>query len=108
ASIRLRIPKHTPLLLAGQEAEARLVENRPLGVTVSTPIAARLRPGGPMTVIVEGAGEQILALEFPPAAERQSNTARLLWRGPGRGMGDGSRWLGPIAADLDGDGGDEV
>ena len=23
-------------------------------------------------------------------------------------MGDGSRWLGPLAADLDGDGGDEV
>src|SRR5206468_9023850 len=76
-----------------------------LGVTVSTPIAARLRPNGPMTIVVEGAAQQIVALQPPVAG---TNTPRVLWRRPGRGMGDGSRWVGPLAADLDGDGGNEV
>src|SRR2546428_3123717 len=66
ASLRLRVPQDTELSLVGQGAEARVVENRPLGVTVSTPIAARLRPDGPMMVVVEGAAEQIVALQ-PPA-----------------------------------------
>src|SRR5439155_2000959 len=111
ASLRLRVPQDTELSLVGQGAEARVVENRPLGVTVSTPIAARLRPNGPMTVVVEGAAEQIVALEAPPPGAPHSGqvgTPRLVWRRPGRGMGDGSRWLGPLAADLDGDGGNEV
>ncbi|PYL01692.1 MAG: hypothetical protein DME19_00815 [Verrucomicrobia bacterium] len=111
ASLRLRVPQGTELSVVGDGAEARVVENRPLGVTVSTPIAARLRPGGPMTVVVEGAAEQIVALQPPapgvtPGAPR--GTPRVVWRRPGRGMGDGSRWLGPLAADLDGDGGNEV
>ena len=111
ASLRLRVPRDTELALASEGAEARVVENLPLGVTVSTPIAARLRPKGPMTVVVEGAAEQIVALQ-PPAPSipkgAESGTPRLLWRRPGRGMGDGSRWLGPLAADLEGDGGNEV
>src|SRR3989440_5614467 len=109
--LRLRVPQDTELSLVGQGAEARVVENRPLGVTVSTPIAARLRPDGPMTVVVEGAGEQIVALQPPVPGVPQGapgGTPRVMWRRPGRGMGDGSRWLGPLAADLDGDGGDEV
>ena len=62
--------------------EGWVVENRPLGVAVSTPIAAHLRPkGGPMTVVVEGAAEQIIALE-PPAPG--TSNPRLLWRRPGR------------------------
>ena len=111
ASVRLRVPQDTELSLLGEGAEARLVEERPLGVQVSTPIAARLRPKGPMTVVVEGAAEQIVALQAPaPGIPQgvQGRTPRLLWRRPGRGMGDGSRWLGPLAADLDGDGGNEV
>src|SRR5437762_3447424 len=111
ASLRLRVPQDTELSLVGQGAEARVVENGPLGVTLSTPIAARLRPNGPMAVVLEGAAEQIVALQAPvpgtPQAER-AGIPRLLWRRPGRGMGDGSRWLGPLAADLDGDGGNEV
>jgi outer membrane protein assembly factor BamB len=111
ASLRLRVAQDTELSLVGVGAEARVVENRPLGVTLSTPIAARLRPNGPMTVLVEGAAEQIVALQ-PPAPGilqgAQGGAPRVVWRRPGRGMGDGSRWLGPLAADLDGDGGNEV
>ena len=111
ASLRVRVPADMELSLVAQGAEVRVVENGPLGVTVSTPIAARLRPKGPMTVVAEGAAEQIVALE-PPAPglpqEAPGGTPRVVWRRPGRGMGDGSRWLGPLAADLDGDGGAEV
>src|SRR5439155_26330737 len=101
-SLRLQMPQDAKLSLVGHGAEARVVENRPLGVTVSTPIAARLRPKGPMTVVVEGAAQQIVALE-PPASG--TNSPRALWRRPGRGVGDGSRWLGPLAAGLEGEGG---
>jgi outer membrane protein assembly factor BamB len=105
ASLRLRVPSEVRLSLACRQAEVRVLESQPLGVTVSTPIAARLRPQGPMTVVVEGGAGHICALE-PPAAG--ADTPRALWRRPGRGMGDGSRWLGPLAADLDGDGGSEI
>ena len=108
-SLRLQLPLDTQLSLVGQGVEARVVQDHPLGVTVSTPIAARLRPNGAMTVIVEGAAQQIVALE-PPASgpALRDGTPRVVWRRPGRGMGDGSRWLGPLAADLKGDGGNEV
>ena len=109
ASLRLRVSQDTELSIVGKGAEVRVVENRPLGVTVSTPIAARLLPNGPMTVVVEGAADQIVALQAPaPGQGAPGRTPRLAWRRPGRGMGDGSRWIGPSAADLDGDGGDEV
>src|SRR5205085_6538811 len=62
-SLSLRVPQDMELSLVGSGAEARVVENRPLGVTVSTPIAARLHPNGPMKVVVEGAAEQIVALQ---------------------------------------------
>ena len=58
-----------------------------------------------MTAVAEGATQELFALESPrPGA----NAPQLLWHRPGRGMGDGSRWLGPVAADLDGDGGNEI
>ncbi len=105
ALVRLRVPRDNKLSLASQGAEARVVESRPLGVTVSIPIAARLGPNGPMTVIAEGAAQQILALQ---SSGPGTNAPKLLWSRPGRGMSDGARWLGPLAADLDGDGGNEV
>jgi hypothetical protein len=106
ALIRLRVAgQMTKLSLTARNAQTRVVESRPLGVTVSTPIVARLRPKGPMTVVVEGAAQQIVALQSPG---RGAASPKVLWRRPGRGMGDGSRWLGPLAADLDGDGGKEI
>lgn len=103
--LRLKLPSETVLAPVCQGAEARLVERSPLGVTVSTPIAARLSPNGPMAVVVQGAAQTMVALQAP---ERGRSSPRVLWRRPGRGMGDGSRWLGPVAADLVGDGGKEV
>jgi hypothetical protein len=105
ASLRLRLPPDTVLSVVCQNAEARLLENRPLGVTVSTPIVARLRPNGPMAVVVEGAAQTNVALQPPKPGQ---NAPQVLWRRPGRGMADGSRWLGPLAADLEGDGGKAV
>ena len=58
-----------------------------------------------MAVVVEGAAQQIFALQAP---KQTTNSPQLLWSQPGRGMGDGSRWLGPMAADLVGDGGHEI
>src|SRR5439155_11464165 len=49
--------------------------------------------------------QQIVALQAPVPG---TNEPRVLWRRTGRGMGDGSRWLGPLAADLEGDGGNDV
>jgi len=105
ALLRLRLPADTAFSPVCQGAQARLVERSPLGVTVSTPIAARLTPNGPMTVLVEGAAQTIFALQAPQPGEK---SPQILWRRPGRGMADGGRLLGPLAADLEGDGGHEV
>jgi len=104
ALLRLRAPANTVASLTSTNAEVCLVENRSLGVAVAPPIAARLRPGGPMTVMAEGAAQQIFAIQATP----RTNSLHLAWRRPGRGMSDGSRPLGLLAADLEGDGGNEV
>jgi hypothetical protein len=110
AAFRVRLPRDARLALRAERAELRVVENRPLGITPSTPIAARLRPQEQVSVIVEGAAEQIFALQAPADLNSRGRRAepRLLWSRPGRGMGDGSRWLGPLAVELDGRAGDEV
>jgi len=105
ALLRLRVARDTPLALEATSAQPRVIESHPLGVTVSTPIAARLRSKEPMTVVVEGAAQQIFALQPP---KRGTTAPKLLWHRPGRGMGDGSRWLGPLAAELDGKRGKEI
>jgi len=107
ASVRVKVAADTVVSLDARNAEVQVTESRPLGVTVSTPIAARLRPGGLPVVVVEGAAQEIFALQHNHSLSR-SNAPQLLWRRPGRGMSDGSRWLGPLAADLDGDDGKEV
>ncbi|MBM3879541.1 MAG: hypothetical protein FJ387_07440 [Verrucomicrobia bacterium] len=105
ASLRVRAPRGRAPLLSCDDAQVRVLEEQPLGVAVSTPIVARLKPGGPMTVVAEGAAEHIWAVQPP---DHRTNPPAILWGRPGRGMGDGSRWLGPVAADLDGDGGCEI
>jgi len=104
ASVRVRAPRATQLLLDCQNAEAHVTETHSLGVTVSTPLIAQLHANERPAVVVEGAAQEIFALQ----ASQSNNTVHALWRRPGRGMGDGSRWLGPLAADLDGDNGKEV
>ena len=105
AAVRMKVSRAAVCSLPCQNAEAQVTENQPLGVSVSTPIVARLRPGGSPVVVVEGAAQEIFAVQ---AGNPDRNTPQLLWRRPGRGMGDGSRSLGPLAADLDGDNGKEV
>jgi hypothetical protein len=104
-SLGLRVAGGTASAVTLQQAAARLVESHPLGVTVAPPIAARLRSNGPISVVVEGAARYLWAIR-PPATG--TNAATFWWRRPGRGQGDGSRWLGLLAADLDGDGGSEI
>jgi len=105
ALVRLQLPAEPQGAVVASGARVRVVEDRRLGVVPSAPIAARLRPTGPVVVVVEGPGRRTYALEPPSEA---GAAARIAWCRPGRGMGDGSRWLGPMAADLDGDGGCEV
>ncbi|MBI4600536.1 MAG: hypothetical protein HY721_01110 [Planctomycetes bacterium] len=105
ALVRVRLSAGEVPALAARGAEARPVEERALGVAPSPPVAARLRPGGPVTVAAEGPAGRILVLEPPREA---GASPRLLWQRPGRGMADGNRRLGLLAADLDGDGGAEV
>lgn len=87
----------------GHRTQPRLVKDEPLSSPISMPVAARLAPGGPMAIVVEAAGGQVLAMQPQP-----DGSAHILWQRPGRGMTDGSRAVGPLAADLDGDGGNEV
>ncbi|MBI4582062.1 MAG: hypothetical protein HY718_20360 [Planctomycetes bacterium] len=105
ALVRLRLPTRASPVLTGRDAQVRTIERRPLGITLSTPIAARLKPGGPMTVVIEAPAGQILALE-PPTAPGRAPTE--VWQRSARGMTDGGRRLGLLAADLDGDGGCEI
>ncbi len=111
ASLQLNLAGDAELSLVAQDAGVNLIKSNRLGVNPSTPVAARLRHNGPMSVIAEGAAEQIIALQ--PSKRTAGNRSKdaepqVLWRKPGRGMGDGSRWVGPLAADLVGDGGAEV
>lgn len=103
--IQLRLPPHTRGQLAGVGLRPTVIERKPLGITPSSPVAARLRPAGPINVIVEGPAGSILAIEPP---RRHGTPPHLLWQRSGRGMADGSRALGPLAADLDGNGGNEI
>lgn len=91
--------------LIGRSVRPRIQENRTLGIDVSMPIAARLQPGEGMSVIAEGPGREVFAIAPPSEDTSEPN---LRWQRPGRGMRDGSRMLGLLAADLDGDGGCEV
>jgi hypothetical protein len=79
----------------------RIIDNRPLGAEFSMPIAAKLRHEKGLCVVTEGPGQQIFALSPP---RRPADRPQLLWQRPGHGMRDGSRAVGLLAADLDGDG----
>ena len=104
AAAVLRVP-------LGARARARIAASRARAVAVGrsspamgpfAPIAARPAPGEPLLVFAEGAGETVFAVR-PPRRGGSPEIAREL---PGRGLGDGS--LGPVAADLDGDGRTEI
>lgn len=105
ATVRMNVPKGGVLAISCTNTDARVVASQPLSTTLSSPIIARLQTNGPMIVVSEGTAQQVFAIEPP---KERSNEPRLLWRRTGRGMGDGSRRLGIVGADLDGNGGQEV
>jgi hypothetical protein len=105
AMVRVRLAAGINADLMGWSVRPRIQENRVLGIDVSMPIAARLRPGEVVSVIAEGPGREVFAIAPPTEG---TNAPDLRWQRPGRGMRDGSRALGVLAADLDGDGGCEV
>jgi len=105
ALVRVRLAAGTTADLIGRSVHPRVQENRTLGIDVSMPIAARLQTGEGMSVIAEGPGREVFAIAPPTEGTSVPN---LRWQRPGRGMRDGSRVLGLLATDLDGDGGCEV
>ncbi|MBM4089165.1 MAG: hypothetical protein FJ276_07020 [Planctomycetes bacterium] len=105
AIVRIVLPARGTAELVGRDVQVRVLENQPLGVDVSPPIAAKLGRDERLSVISEGPGEELVALS-PPRVP--GDPPELKWRRPGRGMRDGSRTLGLLAADLDGDGGCEI
>jgi outer membrane protein assembly factor BamB len=105
AMVRVRLAANETVAVAGHHVRPRIAENRPLGVEVSMPIVAQLCPGQGQCVVVEGPGQQVFAIAPP---RRRGEQPQLVWQRPGRGMRDGSRAAGLLAADLDGDGVCEV
>ncbi|MGO8745320.1 MAG: FG-GAP-like repeat-containing protein [Thermoguttaceae bacterium] len=105
AMVRVRLAANETLAVAGHNVRPRIVANQPLGAEVSMPIVAKLGAGQGRRVVVEGPGEQVFAIA-PPRA--RGERPRLVWQRPGRGMRDGSRAVGLLAADLNGDGVCEV
>jgi len=105
AMIRVRLAANEAVAVTGHKVRAQVVESRPLGADVSMPIAARLRAGQGLCVVVEGPPQQVFAIAPP---RQRGERPQLAWQRPGRGMRDGSRAAGLVAADLDGDGPCEV
>jgi outer membrane protein assembly factor BamB len=104
ATVRVRLAANETVDLAGHGVRARIIENHSLG-DVSMPIVAQFRAGQGRCVAVEGPGEQVFVIAPP---RRRGERPQLVWQRPGRGMRDGSRAAGLLAADLDGDGACEV
>jgi len=105
ALVRARLGAREVADLVGRSVRPRIQQSRALGIDVSMPIAAQLRPDEGASVIVEGPGWNVAAIA-PPREPEDAPTLR--WQRSGRGMRDGSRASGLLAADLDGDGGCEV
>ncbi len=105
ALLRVRLAANETAKLVAQRVRPRVVESRPLGSDLAPPIVAHLGAGQVRCVIAEGPGQRVIAIAPP---HERGEPPRLLWQRPGRGMGDGSRVTGLLAADLDGDGACEV
>ena len=103
--VRVRLAANETVAVAGHDVRPRIVENRPLGADISMPIAAQLRRGKGLCVVAEGAGQQVFAISPP---RQRGERPQLVWQRPGRGMRDGSRAVGLLAADMDGDGACDV
>ena len=106
AGVRLHVPMaaHTECEPIGKDVRLVPIESHKINTPLSPPIAARLQSGGPVVIVVESAGNQVVAM-VPTASH---SAPKLLWQQTGRGMGDGSRQCGMLAVDLNQDGGKEI
>ncbi|MHB0955890.1 MAG: hypothetical protein ACYC0X_05855 [Pirellulaceae bacterium] len=100
ARLRVRLAADVEATLSGRRATLGVIQNQPLGGDSPPPIVARLASGETRTVIVEAPGEIICAIDPPTTA---NGLPQVRWQQRGRGMRDGSRSLGLLAADLNGD-----
>ena len=103
--VRVRLPAGASSDLIGRDVRPSVVQDLPLGIDVSMPIAARLGGETGLSIAAEGPGEQLYVIAASGAA---GEAPKVRWQRPGRGMRDGSRALGLVAADLQGDGMCEV
>ncbi len=104
-SLRVRTPVNTNGTISGEGIQAHLVQTAPFQPVLSGPVAGRLKPDGPMIVAVEGAGPSIITLSPPTHKE---SSPHVHWQRAGRGMSNGGHTIGPVIADLLGDGHAEV
>jgi hypothetical protein len=105
ARLRVQLALNQETTLVGRDVAPGVISNQPLGGDASMPIVARLGSGAARTVVLETPGATICAIDPPVGA---GDVPRVRWQRRGRGMRDGSRSLGLLAADLTGDGIDEV
>ena len=105
ALVRVELAAGMRAELTGDNVRPGIRENRPVGIGLSMPIVARLGPGDCISVVAEGSGHTIAAIQPPSQA---ASSPILRWQRPGRGMKDGSRALGLLATDFDGDGECEI
>src|SRR4029079_16836691 len=87
--------------ITGEEIQAHLVQTTSYPPVLSGPVAGRLKPDGPMMIAVEGAGPSISTIE-PPS--KNESSPKIHWQRAGRGMSSGGGSIGPVIADLLGDG----
>ncbi|NUQ66191.1 MAG: VCBS repeat-containing protein, partial [Pirellulales bacterium] len=80
AMVRTRLAPGMAAELAGRNARSAVRENRATAIGVSMPIAARLRTGEGVAVVVEAAGEQIAVIDPP---RNDAKTPSLRWQRPG-------------------------
>lgn len=103
--VRARLAVGLSMELTGRGVEARVIRDEPLAAPISSPVAARLKAGASMSVVAEGAGGHVFVIDPSCPDRRQPAVA---WHRPGCGMSDGNKAVGPLAVDLDGDGGNEI
>jgi len=82
--------------------QAWLLASQPRGVAPGTAVVAHDADSRLPIVIVQGCGEELVAFHAP----QKGRSAIELWRLPGRGQSTSWPWeaLGPVIADLSGDG----
>jgi outer membrane protein assembly factor BamB len=104
AVLRVVQPAQGLATIEAENCTLEVAARRARGTAPHSPVAARLEPGGPVCVVVQGAGEEIFCIR-PPA---RGGKPEVIWRRSGRGIGNGAQPGTLALADLLGDGRREV